>query len=65
MSEFMVHILLFLLVSFAIVLMGVFYSEADDARALRILPRRLGVFMLGCALLAVVMLVCEHTFAAL
>lgn len=65
MSDFTVHALLFLLVSLAIVLMGVFYSEADDARALRILPRRLGVFLLGCGVLAVVMLVCEHTLAAL
>lgn len=65
MSEFVIHLALFLLVSCAIVLMGAFYSEAEDGQALRSVPRRLAVFLLGCGALAGVMLICEHTFAAL
>ena len=65
MSELAIHLVLFLLISFAIVLLGAFYSEAEDAKALRSVPRRMGVFLLGCAALAGVMLICEHTFAAL
>ena len=60
-----VHLLLFLVASAVIVLMGSFYSEADDAKALRAFPRRLAVFLAGCGVLVAVLLVCEHTFAAL
>ena len=65
MSEIVIHLALFLLVSLAIVLLGAFYSEAEDGKALRSVPRRLMVFLLGCGALAGVMLICEHTFAAL
>jgi len=65
MSELAIHLVLFFLVSLGIVLMGSFYSEAEDGPALRAVPRRLAVFLLGCGVLAGVMLVCEHTFAAL
>jgi len=58
-----VHVLLFLLVSAVIVLMGSFYAEAEDGKALQGFPRRLGVFLFGCAVLVGIMLVCEHTFA--
>jgi hypothetical protein len=63
-SDLLIHLLLFGVVSFAIVLMGSFFSETDDARALRSLPRRLAVFLFGCAVLAGIMLAVEHTFAA-
>lgn len=65
MNDLAVHVLLFLAISLAIVTMGAFYSDADDRRALRSLPRRLTAFVGGCALLAILVLVCEHTFASL
>jgi hypothetical protein len=59
----LVHCALFLVVSVAIVVLGSFFSDADDARALHSLPRRLAVFLGGCVLLALIVLVLEHTFA--
>lgn len=60
-----IHALLFLAIATVIVTMGVFYAEGDDAAAREVWPKRMGVFLLGCAALVAVMLVCEHTFAAL
>lgn len=65
MNDLGVHLLLFLVASAVIVLMGAFYSEAADGKAFRAFPRRLLVFLAGCAVLVAVVLVCEHTFAAL
>lgn len=65
MTDVLVHVLLFLLMGTAIVTLGTFYSDADDARARRAWPRRMLGFFGGCLVLVVVMLVCEHTFAAL
>jgi Mn2+/Fe2+ NRAMP family transporter len=64
-NDLAVHLALFLAISVAIVTLGAFYSEPDDAKALRSLPKRLLTFAIGCTVLAVVMLICEHTFAAL
>jgi hypothetical protein len=58
-----VHLVLFLLIAAVIVICGAFYGEPDDTRALRTVPLRLAWFVGGCALLAVVVLVIEHTFA--
>ena len=63
MSGFASHVLLFLLLSLPIVVLGAFYSEPEDGPALRSLPRRYLVFVLSCAAVAVVMLVCEYSFA--
>lgn len=60
-----IHLGLFAVVAAAIVLMSAFYAEAEDRAALASLPKRLLAFTLGCALLAAVILVCEHTFASL
>jgi hypothetical protein len=60
-----IHLGLFAVVALAIVVMSAFYAEAQDRSALRSLPKRLLAFSLGCALLAGVILVCEHTFARL
>lgn len=59
-----IHLLLFLCIALPIVVLSAFYSEAEDRPALMALPRRLASFVLGCALLAGVMLVCEHVFAS-
>lgn len=65
MNDLLVHLVLFLAISLAIVTLGAFYAEPDDAKALRSLPRRLAAFVIGCGILAAVVLVCEHTFASL
>lgn len=64
MTPLLVHLGLFLVVSAAIVLLGCFYGDAYDRPALRAFPRRYGMFLLGCGVLVALMLVCEHTFAA-
>jgi hypothetical protein len=56
------HVLFFLVLAAAIVVMGAFYSETEDGKALRSLPRRYGVFVGACALVAAVMLVLERLF---
>jgi hypothetical protein len=58
------HIGLFLALSFAIVVMGAFYSEPEDAPALRSVPRRYVVFVAACAAVAGVMLALESLFAS-
>ena len=63
--DFLVHLALFVVASLAIVLLGCFHGEAHDAAALRCLPRRLGVFIGGCTVLALVILLLEHTFASI
>lgn len=65
MNDLFVHVLLYLVVAFAIVLLGSFYAEADDRKALRALPRRLAVFLIGSTVLAVVMLIAEHTLGSI
>ena len=58
------HVGFFLLLSLAIVVLGAFYSEADDAPALRSVPRRYAVFIGACAAVAGAMLVLEYLFAS-
>ena len=64
MNGLLVHVLFFLILSLAIVVMSAFYSEAEDAPALKSVPRRYRVFVAACAVVAVVMLVLEHFFAS-
>ena len=65
MKDLPFHILLFLASGTVIVTISVMFSEADDGSALRVLPKRLLYFFAGCAAVAVVMLICEHTFASI
>jgi hypothetical protein len=58
------HVAFFLVLSLAIVVMGTFYGETEDRPAFRALPRRYGVFLASCLVVAGVMLLCEHLFAA-
>jgi len=58
------HLLLFAFTGTVIVTISSFFSEADDQAALRALPRRVLVFLGGCGLIAVVMLILEHTVAS-
>ncbi len=64
MSEIVVHILLFLVAALAIVGLGTCYADAEDGPALRNFPRRYLMFVEGGALLAVIMVVLEHTLAS-
>lgn len=64
MSEIAIHILLFLVASLAIVGLGSCYADAADGPALRNFPRRFMMFVAGCALLALIMIVLEHTIAS-
>jgi hypothetical protein len=63
MKDLPYHLLLFVVVGAVIVLIGCLFSEADDRAALRILPKRLLYYFVGCAFVAAIMLVCEHTLA--
>jgi hypothetical protein len=64
MKDVWVHVLLFLVVSAAFVVISAFYSEAEDGPAFRSMPRRFVYFVLGCAVLAGLMLLFEHTLAS-
>jgi len=59
-----IHLALFLAVAVAIVVLGAFHAERDDAKALRSLPRRFVIFLLGCTVLAGVMLLLEQVFVS-
>ena len=65
MKDLPFHIFLFLVSGTVIVTISVLLSEANDRAVLRVLPKRLLYFFMGCALVAVVMLVCEHTLASI
>jgi hypothetical protein len=58
------HVVFFLALSLAIVLMSAFYSEPADGPALRSVPRRYAVFVGACSAVAAVMLVLEALFAS-
>lgn len=64
MDDLPIHLTLFLILSAVIVLIGTFYSEPDDGKALRAFPRRLLTFFVGCGVLTAIMLVLEHTVAS-
>lgn len=64
MNDLFVHILLFAVVGLAIVTLGSFFGEATDGAAFGNVPRRLIVFFAGCALVALILLVIEHTVAS-
>ena len=64
MNDLVVHVLLFLVASLAIVGLGTCYADAADGPALRNFPRRFLMFLAGCGLLALVMLLLEHTVAS-
>lgn len=64
MIDLTTHILLFALVSLAIVMLSSFFSEAEDGPALRTLPRRFAYFFVGVGVLTGLMLLAEHTLAS-
>ena len=59
MNDLGLHVGLFLLVTAIVVAVNAF-TEADDARALRLFPRRYATFVVVSALVIAVMLVAEH-----
>ncbi len=64
MSPLVIHVLLFLVGSLAIVGLGSCYADAEDGPALRNFPRRFGFFVGGCTVLALIMLLVEQVFAS-
>lgn len=64
MNDLGVHIVLFLVSTAIIVAVSCMFTEADDARALKLFPRRYATFVVVSAIVAAVMLVAEHTLAS-
>lgn len=64
MNDLLLHLALFAAIGAGIVALAAFYAEPDDAKALRGLPRRFAVFVLGCGVLALLLVVAEHTVAS-
>ena len=64
MNDLRLHLALFAAIGGGIVTLAAFYAEPDDAKALRGLPRRFAVFALGCGILALLLVVAEHTVAS-
>lgn len=64
MSPILIHIVLFMIATLAIVGLGACHADAEDGPALRHFPRRLLMFVAGCAVLSAIMLALEHTVAS-
>ena len=64
MSGLLSHTLFFLALAVPIVVLGAFYSHAEDEPALRSVPRRYAIFVVSCAAVAGVMLALEAMFAS-
>ena len=65
MNDLGLHVGLFLLVIAVVVAVSCMFTEAEDGKALELFPRRYFVFVVVSAAVAAVMLVVEHTFAAI
>lgn len=65
MNDLGLHLFLFLLSGTIIVAISCMFTEAADDAALRSFPKRWLSFFGGCTLVAVLMLVAEHTFASI
>jgi len=59
-----VHLLLFVAIVVPIVVLSGMYADRTDDSMLKALPKRLLMFFGGLAVLIVLMLVVEHTFAS-
>ena len=60
----LVHLLLFAAIGAGIVTLAAFYAEPADKQALPALPRRFVVFVFGCGVLALLVVIAEHTVAS-
>ena len=60
----LLHAALFLLAALAIVFAGSTFSELEDATLLRTLPKKVGWFCVWCAVLAILIVLLEHTLAS-
>ena len=63
MKDLPIHLALFAAISLAIVTTAAIYAQPSDRAAFLSIPRRFAVFVLGCGILAAVMLAVEHLFA--
>lgn len=64
MNDLGFHGLLFAVIGIGIVALAAFYSESEDAAAFRTIPRRFAYFVLGCGILALLLIVAEKTVAS-
>ena len=64
MKDLPTHLVLFAIVGLAIIACSLVFSEPDDRKALKHLPKRFFWFFVGCAILAAVLLFVEHVFAS-
>ncbi len=60
----LVHLVLFLLAALAIVFAGSTFSDLEDQALLRTLPKKVGWFCLWCGVLALLIVLLEHTLAS-
>ena len=65
MNDLFVHLVLLFVISAAIVTLGVFFTHSEDEEAFKRLPRRFGVFLLGCAAVVALMTLIGLTTASL
>ena len=64
MNDLPFHLLIFAVTGAVIVIVSAMFSEATDIAALRVVPKRLLYFLIGCSVVAGVMLLLEHTLAS-
>ena len=64
MKDYLLHGGLFLFAGTVIVVISCMFADADDRTAMKAFPKRWLTFFGGCALVALVMLLFEHTLAS-
>jgi len=65
MNDLGVHLGLLVLISLAIVTLGAFFNHREDEDAVKDIPKRFVIFLVGCAVVAAIMFVVEYTGASL
>ncbi|MBL8861355.1 MAG: hypothetical protein JNK02_05020 [Planctomycetes bacterium] len=64
MSDLPIHLLLFALMGVGIVVLASFYSEPEDCKALAAIPRRFVAFVIGCGIVALLLVLAQYTVAS-
>lgn len=64
MNDLPFHFLLFAVTGAVIVIVSAMFNEVTDTAALRVVPKRILYFFIGCSVVAGVMLLLEHTLAS-
>ncbi len=64
MSDWLIHLVLFVFACTVIVAVSCLFADAEDDDAWRAFPKRWLGFMGGCLVVVALMLLFEHTFAS-